>query len=253
MHIQIITLFPEIFSSFNQGVIARARARQLLQLHYWNPRDYAEDKYKTVDDRPYGGGPGMLMKLEPLQAAIQAAKQKADHPTKTIYLSPQGRLFDQATAQKLSETPGIILVAGHYEGIDERIIELEIDEELSIGDYILSGGEFAAMVVVDAITRLLPGALGNEISATQDSLSQDLLEHPQYTRPASYKGHAVPKVLLSGNHQAIARWRLQQALGRSWLRRPDLLARRELSKDEQRLLTEFIALKAQEPITQKST
>lgn len=265
MRIDIITLFPELFSVFDYGVISRARERQLLETDCWNPRDYTHDRYKTVDDHPYGGGPGMLMKAEPLQKAIWAAKQNIYPPsalgapssargegnscaTQTIYLSPQGRLFDQSTAKRLSQQTHLILIAGHYEGIDERIIDLEIDEELSIGDYVLSGGEFAAMVVVDAITRLLPGALGNETSADQDSLSQDLLEYPQYTRPACYKGLSVPEALLSGNHARIAQWRLQQSLGRTCLRRPDLLAKRKLSEHEQRLLTEFIQT---HPLTKK--
>jgi len=255
MRIDIITLFPDMFSVLDYGVIGRARERQLLDLHCWNPRDYARDKYKTVDDHPYGGGPGMLMKVEPLQEAIHAAKLPfplvgggvtkgqrggSQRSPKTIYLSPQGRLFDQAAAKSLSEQSHLILIAGHYEGIDERIVDLEIDEELSIGDYVLSGGEFAVMVVVDAMIRLLPGALGNQTSAEQDSLSQDLLEYPQYTRPACYKGLAVPEVLLSGDHSKIAQWRLQQSLGRTWLRRPDLLAKRKLTEHEQSLLTEFI-------------
>jgi tRNA (guanine37-N1)-methyltransferase len=250
MRIDIISLFPEIFSTFDYGVIKRARERQLLDLNCWNPRDYAHDKYKTVDDHPYGGGPGMLMKVGPLQEAIQAARQLTDNNGKNsdplvIHLSPQGRLFDQAKAEKLSEQAHLILISGHYEGIDERIVDLEIDEELSIGDYVLSGGEFAVMVVVDAIARLLPGALGNASSAEQDSLSQDLLEYPQYTRPACYAGLTVPEVLLSGDHPAIERWRLQQSLGRTWLRRPDLLAKRALTEDEQALLTEFIHARGQ--------
>ena len=240
MHIDIITLFPDMFSAFNYGVISRARERQLLEINCWNPRDYTHDKYKTVDDRPYGGGPGMLMKAGPLQEAIQAAKERKGGGQRTIYLSPQGRLFDQAAAMRLSEQTHLILIAGHYEGIDERIVDLEIDEELSIGDYVLSGGEFAIMVAVDAMVRLLPGALGNETSAEQDSLSQDLLEYPQYTRPACYQGRAIPKVLLSGDHSMIAQWRLQQSLGRTWLRRPDLMAKRKLTEHEQRLLTDFI-------------
>lgn len=247
MHIDIISLFPELFSVFNYGVVSRARQQQLLDISYWNPRDYAHDKYKTVDDHPYGGGPGMLMKAPPLVEAIQAARKEGkSSPPLVALLSPQGRLFDQAMAKKLAAYPHLILVAGHYEGVDERILELEIDEELSIGDYVLSGGEYAVMVVVDAITRLLPGALGNETSAEQDSLSQHLLEYPQYTRPAHYAGLSVPEVLLSGDHQAIARWRLKQSLGRTWLRRPDLLARRPLTEYEQALLAEFIYLRTRE-------
>lgn len=245
MRIDIISLFPEIFSAFNFGVVGRARARALLEVHCWNPRDYTYDKYKTVDDHPYGGGPGMLMKVAPLQEAIQAAKQAAGATPRVIYLSPQGRLFDQKMAEDLVKQPRIILLAGHYEGVDERILSLEIDEELSIGDYVLSGGEFAAMVIVDAIVRLLPGALGNKASAEHDSLSQPLLEYPQYTRPVSYKGQVVPEVLLSGDHQAIATWRLQQSLGRTWLRRPDLLAERVLTQQEKALLTEFINARGQ--------
>ena len=243
MHIDIITLFPDIFSVFNYGVINRACKQQLLDFAYWNPRDYAKDKYRTVDDHPYGGGPGMLIKPEPMLEAIRAAKYPPSGsltPPLTIYLSPQGRLFNQDIAKNLSKQTHLILVNGHYEGIDERIIQLEIDEELSIGDYVLSGGEFATMVLVDAIARLLPGALGNEASAEQDSLSQGLLEYPQYTRPACYKGSNVAEVLLSGDHHAIAQWRLEQSLGRTWLRRPDLLKKRILTKNEELLLTKFI-------------
>ena len=225
VNIYLITLFPELIQQATAfGVLGRAIKQQQLKLHCFNPRDYTEDKHRTVDDRPYGGGPGMLMKVEPLAKAIMAAKEAAQQETKVIYLSPQGRQLDQQlvvnTAVRKSD---LILVAGRYEGIDERLIETLIDEEWSIGDYVLSGGEFAALVVVDAITRLIPGVLGDDESAIQDSFMQGLLDCPHYTRPETVNDQVVPDVLLSGDHKAIQRWRLKQALGRTWLRRPDLL------------------------------
>jgi len=240
MRIDVVTLFPQMVTEFTgYGVTGRARDAGLYELGVWNPRDYTHDRHRTVDDRPYGGGPGMLMKIEPLQQALDEARQ-ANPQAKVVYMSPQGRRFDQQVAQELAESPGMILLAGRYEGIDERLIECEVDEELSIGDYVLSGGEVAAMVVIDAVTRLLPGALGHEDSAEQDSFSDGLLDCPHYTRPEVYQGMQVPPVLLSGDHAAIRRWRLKQALGRTWLRRPDLLEGRELDREQQQLLDEFI-------------
>ena len=238
MRFDVITLFPEMFDAIRLGVTGRAIDKGLAELVLWNPRDYTEDVHQTVDDRPYGGGPGMVMKVEPLLAAIQAAK--AQSPTsKVIYLSPQGQRFVQATAVAATQTSGIILIAGRYEGIDERVIHSFVDEEWSLGDFVLSGGELPAMVVIDSMIRLLPGALGHAESAEQDSFSDDLLDCPHYTRPENILDQDVPSVLLSGNHEKIWLWRLQQALGRTWLRRPDLLEGRELNKQEQQLLDEF--------------
>ena len=238
MRFDVITLFPEMFDAIRLGVTGRAIDKGLAELVLWNPRDYTEDVHQTVDDRPYGGGPGMVMKVEPLLAAIQAAK--AQSPTsKVIYLSPQGQRFVQATAVAATQTSGIILIAGRYEGIDERVIHSFVDEEWSLGDFVLSGGELPAMVVIDSMIRLLPGALGHAESAEQDSFSDGLLDCPHYTRPENILNQDVPSVLLSGDHEKIRLWRLQQALGRTWLRRPDLLEGRELNKQEQELLDEF--------------
>jgi tRNA (guanine37-N1)-methyltransferase len=238
MRFDVITLFPEMFDAIRLGVTGRAIDKGLAELVLWNPRDYTEDVHQTVDDRPYGGGPGMVMKVEPLLAAIQAAK--AQSPTsKVIYLSPQGQRFVQATATAATQTSGIILIAGRYEGIDERVIHSFVDEEWSLGDFVLSGGELPAMVVIDSMIRLLPGALGHAESAEQDSFSDGLLDCPHYTRPENILDQDVPSVLLSGDHEKIRLWRLQQALGRTWLRRPDLLEGRELNKQEQELLDEF--------------
>jgi tRNA (guanine37-N1)-methyltransferase len=238
MRFDVITLFPEMFDAIRLGVTGRAIDKGLAELVLWNPRDYTEDVHQTVDDRPYGGGPGMVMKVEPLLAAIQAAK--AQSPTsKVIYLSPQGQRFVQATATSATQTSGIILIAGRYEGIDERVIHSFVDEEWSLGDFVLSGGELPAMVVIDSMIRLLPGALGHAESAEQDSFSDGLLDCPHYTRPENILDRDVPSVLLSGDHEKIRLWRLQQALGRTWLRRPDLLEGRELNKQEQELLDEF--------------
>lgn len=236
----VITLFPEMFTALNAGITGRALNEKLVQIDYWNPRDFTQSKHRNVDDRPYGGGPGMVMMAEPLQLAIQQAKQRATEQTKVVYLSPQGKLFDQAAAKDILSQQQVILLAGRYEGIDERLITLEIDEEWSIGNYVLSGGELAAMVVIDAVTRLIPGALGHKDSAAQDSLSAELLKYPQYTRPEVFQGLSVPEILLSGNHSAIERWRLKQSLGQTWLKRPELLANRQLSKLEQDLLMEFV-------------
>jgi len=245
MRFDIITLFPDLFQIlFNQGVTGRALTRGLAELHLWNPRDYTHDIHRTVDDRPYGGGPGMVMKVEPLRDAILAAREAA--PTSRVaYLSPQGRLLDQTAIGSIAAQPGWILVAGRYEGIDERLIEAHVDEEWSIGDYVLSGGELPAMVVMDAVMRLLPGVLGHAESAQQDSHVDGLLDHPHYTRPEQIDGHAVPPVLIGGDHVAIARWRLRQALRRTWQRRPELLTRRGLSASEQALLDEELQNQSQ--------
>ena len=240
MRIDLVTLFPKMVTDLlGYGVTGRALGSGVFELGVWNPRDYTQDRHRTVDDRPYGGGPGMLMMIEPLRQAIAAARQ-ANPAAKVVYMSPQGRRFDQPLAREVAQQPGLILVAGRYEGIDERLIGLEVDEEWSIGDYVLSGGETAAMVVVDAVTRLLPGALGHQDSAEQDSFSVGLLDCPHYTRPENYQGMQVPPVLLSGDHAAIRRWRLKQSLGRTWLRRPDLLQAMSLDKQQQQLLDEFI-------------
>ena len=240
MRIDVITLFPQmVLDLVEYGVTGRAREKGLFELEAWNPRDYTQDRHRTVDDRPYGGGPGMVMMVEPLRQAIRGARQ-ANPQSRVVYMSPQGRRFDQGIAGELAQRPGLILVAGRYEGIDERLIELEMDEELSVGDYVLSGGEVAAMVVIDAVTRLLPGALGHHESAEQDSFSKGLLDCPHYTRPDVYENIWVPPVLLSGDHEAIRRWRLKQSLGRTWLRRPDILASIELDSEQQRLLDEYI-------------
>lgn len=240
MRFDVITLFPEAFRALaGQGVVGRAMERGIASLHLWNPRDYTQDVHRTVDDRPYGGGPGMVMKVEPLSAAIAAAKAEAPL-SRVVYLSPQGRPLDQAAMGEIAAGSGWILIAGRYEGVDERLLERLVDEEWSIGDYVLSGGELPAMVVMDAVIRLLPGALGHEDSAREDSHMDGLLDCPHYTRPELVWEMPVPAVLLSGDHAAIARWRRQQALGRTWLRRPDLLERRGLSEQEQDLLDEFI-------------
>jgi tRNA (guanine37-N1)-methyltransferase len=239
MRFDVITLFPEMFQAARLGVTGKALEGEQASLQLWNPRDYTQDNHRTVDDRPYGGGPGMVMKVDPLKAALQQAKEAAPE-SRVIYLTPQGQRFDQKAARDMAKRSGMILLAGRYEGIDERLVDCCVDEEWSIGDYVLSGGELAAMVIMDAVTRLLPGVLGHAESAQQDSYMNGLLDFPQYTRPDELDGQDVPEVLLSGDHAAIERWRLQQALGRTWLRRPDLLAQRELSDDEERLLEEFI-------------
>ena len=239
MRFDVISLFPEMFSAMRQGVTGRAVERGQVAMRLWNPRDYADDAHRTVDDRPYGGGPGMVMMVEPLRQAIEAAKAAAPD-SRVLYLSPQGRRLDQAAARQLATEPGFILLAGRYEGVDERLIDAYIDEEWSNGDYVLSGGELPAMVLIDAVIRLLPGVLGHADSAEQDSYVDGLLDCPHYTRPEVVEGRAVPEVLMSGNHELIRRWRLKQALGRTWLRRPDLLEGRQLSSEEQDLLDDFI-------------
>ncbi|MEH6557193.1 MAG: tRNA (guanosine(37)-N1)-methyltransferase TrmD [Oceanicoccus sp.] len=242
MQIDVVTLFPEMLAAVtDHGITGRAVRQGLVSVDCWNPRDFTEDKHRTVDDRPYGGGPGMVMKVEPLRKAIDAARGKDGNAAKVIYLSPQGRQLDQAGVEELSSCEKIILIAGRYEGIDERLIELEVDEEWSIGDYVLSGGELAAMVMIDTVVRQLPGALGHEQSAQEDSFAEGLLDCPHFTRPEDYQGRSVPEVLLSGDHENIRRWRLKQALGRTWLRRRELIESRELTAEEAELLASFIA------------
>ncbi|MDG2046558.1 MAG: tRNA (guanosine(37)-N1)-methyltransferase TrmD [Halioglobus sp.] len=241
MRVALVSLFPEMFAAIGDyGVVGRAVREGQVGLSVCNPRDYAMDAHRTVDDRPYGGGPGMLMKIDPLQQAIAAARVAAGSNTRVIYLSPQGSTFDHTKAMELASLEGLVLVAGRYEGVDERLIEAEVDEELSIGDYVLSGGELAAMVVIDAVTRQLPGVLGHELSALEDSFVDGLLDCPHYTRPETYQGRGVPDVLLSGNHEEIRRWRLKQALGRTHDRRPELLQGRLMSVEEETLLAEYI-------------
>jgi tRNA (guanine37-N1)-methyltransferase len=243
MRFDVITLFPAQFAALTEeGVVARALQRRIAEVHLRNPRDYTSDPHRSVDDRPYGGGPGMLMRYGPLRAAIDAARAEAEAAgvrSRVAYLSPQGVSVDQAKIAQISAEPGWILVAGRYEGVDERLIEDCVDEEWSIGDYVLSGGELAVMVIMDAVIRLLPGALGHAESARQDSHADGLLDCPHYTRPEAIGDRCVPRVLLSGDHRAIERWRLQQALGRTWQRRADLLEKRGMSDVEQRLLDEY--------------
>jgi len=246
VHFHVITLFPEMVEQITaEGVLGRAIKRGIIGLTCWNPRDFTHDRHRTVDDRPYGGGPGMLMKVQPLADAIEAAKQKAGETAKVVYLSPQGQRLNQQKVSQLVElnadtqASGLILIAGRYEGIDERLVQQYVDEEISIGDYVLSGGELAAIVLIDAMARMLPGVLGDADSAQQDSFMQGLLDCPHYTRPEQINGVKVPEVLLSGDHKAIARWRLKQSLGRTWLRRPDLLEQLQLDKEQQALLDEF--------------
>jgi tRNA (guanine37-N1)-methyltransferase len=240
MRFDVITLFPDMIRELcRHGIPRRAEQQGLLQLHTWNPRDYAKDKHRTVDDRSYGGGPGMVMQVQPARDAINAVRESgATGPL--IYLSPQGKRLDQAAVRQFAKTPGMILLAGRYEGIDERLIEQEVDEEWSIGDYVLSGGEPAALVLIDAVVRLLPGALGDAESAENDSFMDGLLDYPHYTRPEVVNGLEVPDVLLGGNHAEIERWRLKQSLGRTWERRPDLLDACQLDETQRALLEEYI-------------
>ena len=240
MQIALVSLFPEMFAAVSEhGVTGRAVKQGLVELFHCNPRDHTSDKHRTVDDRPYGGGPGMLMKIDPLQQAIADARTVVRADAKVIYLSPQGQRFSHGKAVELAQEKALILIAGRYEGVDERLLEAEVDEELSIGDYVLSGGELAAMVVIDAVTRQMPGVLGHELSAQEDSYVDGLLDCPHYTRPESYRGKRVPEVLLGGNHEEIRRWRLKQALGRTFERRPDLLEGRAMTPEEQQLLAEY--------------
>ncbi len=237
----VVTLFPEMFTALTEhGVTGRAVKRGQLTVEYSNPREHAHDRHRTVDDRPFGGGPGMLMKVEPLLEAIEAIREKAPSTPRVIYLSPQGQPLTQQRAEQLAQLDSLVLLCGRYEGIDERIIEMCVDEEVSIGDYVLSGGELGAMVLLDAVTRLIPGVLGHADSAVEDSFSEGWLDCPHYTRPEEFAGQRVPEVLLSGNHALIRRWRLKQSLGRTWQRRPDLLAELTLSKEQQQLLAEYI-------------
>ncbi len=233
-----VTLFPEMFRTVTEsGITSRALAQGLWQMKTWNPRDFTTNNYRTVDDRPFGGGPGMVMLAEPLEKALDAVKQ--DGGGRVIYLSPQGRKLDHDKVMALSKESAITLLCGRYEGVDERLLARRADEELSIGDFVLSGGELAALAVIDAVVRQLPGALGDETSALQESFAEGLLDCPQYTRPETYAGEKVPEVLMSGHHENIRRWRLKQALGRTWLRRPELIAARRLSDEERKLLEEF--------------
>ncbi len=236
MQIDVITIFPEMFAALDCGITGRALEKDLVQLQCWNPRDYTKDKHRCVDDRPYGGGPGMVMLAQPLVDTIQAVRKH--NSGKVIHLTPQGEPLTQDKVKQLAQQD-IILVSGRYEGIDERVMEI-VDEELSIGDYVLSGGELAAMVVIDSCIRLLPGALGHEDSAEQDSFMQGILDCPHYTRPEFFNGQKVPDVLLNGNHEKIARWRLKQALGKTLERRPDLLQKIQLTEDVQKLVQEYI-------------
>ncbi|WP_299256243.1 tRNA (guanosine(37)-N1)-methyltransferase TrmD [uncultured Kushneria sp.] len=249
MWIGVVSLFPEMFDAVTRyGVTGRAVERGLMRIDCWNPRDYALDRHRSVDDRPYGGGPGMLMKVDTLRSAIAEARrhgeQQADsddgEPVKVIYLSPQGKKLDQAGVRQLASSKRLVLVAGRYEGIDERVIDLDIDEEWSIGDYVLSGGELPAMVLCDAMARLVPGVLGHQASAEEDSFSAGLLDCPHYTRPEEVDGRRVPEVLLGGHHGEIRRWRLKQSLGRTWQRRPELLQEMTLDREQRQLLDEFI-------------
>jgi len=243
----VVTLFPDMFNAITQfGVTGRACENNIFHLKTWNPRNFTLDNYRTVDDSPYGGGPGMVMKAQPLEEAIVCAKARQKllgiNQTNVIYLSPQGKRFDHKLATSLSKSSGIVLLCGRYEGVDERLINRQVDMEISIGDYVLSGGELAAMVLIDSIIRLVPGTLGDSDSAAQDSFVNGLLDYPHYTRPEKYDDCSVPEVLLSGNHANIHRWRLQQALGKTWLKRPDLLeikVTQGMTEEEEELLEEF--------------
>ena len=242
MRIDVLSLFPEFVAQCaGFGVVGRTQERGLLALHGWNPRDYAEGNYRRVDDKTFGGGPGMVMMIEPLQACLDAARLVDTTPAPVIYLTPQGRPLTQKKARELAALPRLILLCGRYEGVDERFVQAEVDEEISIGEYVLSGGELPAAVLVDAVARLQEGALNDAESATQDSFEDGLLDCPHYTHPASHALGDVPAVLRSGDHAAVARWRRQQALGRTWLRRPELLEGLELSKADRKLLEEFQA------------
>ncbi len=233
-----ITLFPEMFAAVTEsGIPRRAREAGLWSLATWNPRDFTTDNYRTIDDRPYGGGPGMVMLAEPLEKALDAARNAGGG--QVIYLSPQGARLDHAKVMEIAARGAVTLLCGRYEGVDERLIERRVDEEVSVGDYVLSGGELAAMVLIDAVVRQLPGALGDGKSALDESFARGLLDYPQYTRPENYAGLEVPEVLMSGHHENIRRWRLKQSLGRTWLRRPDLLAGRKMDAEESKLLEEF--------------
>ncbi len=249
MKFKVVTLFPENLSlSLDYGVIGKAQKEKIIEIEYINPRNYCDNNKRSVDDKPYGGGPGMVIKAEPLLGAIEYAKQGVPENCPVVFLSPQGALFDQKKARAFSKLNDLILVSGRYEGIDERVIDATVNAiEISIGSFVLSGGEIAASAIIDAVARLIPGTLGDELSALQDSFTDDLLDYPHYTRPEALENISVPEVLVSGDHNAINRWRLKQALGRTFERRPDLIERKELSDDEQNLLQEY-----QEEIKNKS-
>jgi tRNA (guanine37-N1)-methyltransferase len=244
MRFDILTLFPDMFSSpFQESIIAKAIEKRIIEVRTINIRDFALDKHQVVDDAPYGGGQGMVMKVEPIARAIEQIK--SEHPSaRTIYLTPEGKPLNQEMIKGLSSRSHLILLCGRYEGVDERVRQLFVDEEISIGDYVLTGGELAAMVLLDAVSRLLPGVLGSDKSAEEDSFFGSLLEYPQYTRPASFRNHEVPEVLVSGNHQAISLWRRKEALRRTWLRRPDLLTKASLSEEDKKFLEEIIQNKS---------
>jgi tRNA (guanine37-N1)-methyltransferase len=242
----VVTLFPGMFDALTEfGITQRAHDRGHFELVLWNPREYATNAYRSVDDRPYGGGAGMVMMADPLAKSLQAARARQRRcgvrTSRTVYLSPQGRVLDQALVDELAQADGLVLLAGRYEGVDERLIELEIDDEVSIGDYVVSGGELPAMVVIDSIVRRMPGVLNDADSASAESFVEGILDFPQYTRPEVFAGRSVPPVLLSGHHADIQRWRLKQALGRTWRRRPDLLARLQLDAEQAMLLEEYKA------------
>lgn len=240
LRFDVVTIFPQWVESVTHwGVTGRAVEQGLIEVGCWDPRDYTQDRHRTIDDRPYGGGPGMVMKLEPLRCAIEAARQADSRPAKVLCLSPQGRVLDQSAVRRMASASRLILLAGRYEGIDERLIESEVDEEWSLGDYVLSGGELAAMVLIDACARLVPGVLGDAESAQQDSFSEGLLDCPHYTRPERFDDMVVPSVLLGGDHARIARWRRKQSLGRTWERRPELLREENLSEADRGLLEEY--------------
>jgi len=240
MRIDVITLFPEMLSAVSEyGITGRAVKSGIVDLHSWNPRDFTCDRHRTVDDRPYGGGPGMVMLASPLAHAIRAAREAQKSEASVVYVSPQGKQIDHALIDSAAKRSGLILLAGRYEGIDERVLQSEVDEEWSVGDFVVSGGELPAMMIIDAITRQLPGALGDAESAAQDSFVDGLLDCPHFTRPENYQDSIVPAVLLSGDHEAIRRWRLKQSLGRTWLRRPDLLQKLTLTDEQKILLDEF--------------
>jgi tRNA (guanine37-N1)-methyltransferase len=242
MRIAVVTLFPSMVrDALDHGVVGRAVAQGALQVDCVDPREFTHDVHRTVDDRPYGGGPGMVLKVEPLRSALGSAQALMPAGSRRIYLGAEGERFDQARAREALTWPGLILLAGRYEGVDQRLLDADIDATWSIGDYVLSGGELPALVVIDAMARLMPGTLGSAQSAVEESHSDGLLDWPHYTRPEEIDGRRVPAVLLSGDHAAIARWRRQQALGRTWQRRPDLLAQRRLSDEEKVLLEEFKA------------
>jgi tRNA (guanine37-N1)-methyltransferase len=245
MRVEVVTLFPEMVEgALKFGVLGRAIERGLLSVGTEDPRRHTQDVHKTVDDRPYGGGPGMVLKPEPMLAAIRAAQARVPESSPRIYLSAQGTVLDQKGVEELASLPGFVLVAGRYEGLDERVIELGIDREVSIGDYVLSGGELPALVLIDAVARLIPGALGDERSSVQESFAAGLLDWPHYTRPEEFEGRTVPPVLSSGNHAAIAKWRLREAVARTWQRRPDLIVKHALGKEASAALNEFLAARA---------